>query len=134
MNSDDLLRFRNKLLEIQQDVELKIVDTELLLRLYDALDKSPYNSIHEMAEMALKISRKRMNEIIEGRRMMISERLNVINYINDVSWWLSIKGVVNQHILKSIKFFGKEIAFKYLGISQRTQQRYLKNMTDKIIN
>lgn len=131
MNSTNLINFKKKLLEINNDIKQRIIDTDLLLGIYSAFDNSSYNSIQEMAEMAFCVSRKRFDEIVvEGKKMTNNERKNIINYLDKKINWLQIESVVNQHILNTVEILGID-AYKYLGISIRTQQRYLKNIAKK---
>lgn len=122
----DLLHFRRKLLEIKEDVDLKIIDTNLLIKLYDCRHKTVYNSVHELAEFALKINRLRFDEIIEGKKMSQKERIDIIDFLNDRGFIPTIKENTNNYILFMSKLFGNDNAFKFLGISLRSQQRYLK--------
>jgi len=128
MNEKDLINFRIKLSQIQEDVLTKILDTDLLIAIYSALEKSPYFSIHEMSELAFKIDRVRMNEIIEGKKISLNERKRIVEYLGHNINWPTIKDIINRHIVNSITLLGKENAHKYLGISLRTQQRYLQNI------
>jgi len=126
----DLLHFKRKLLEIREDVDLKIIDTDLLIKLYDCRHKTVYNSVHELAEFALKINRLRFDEIIEGKKMSKKERLDIIDFLNNKEFIPTIKENINNYVLFMIKLFGNDNAFKFLGISQRSQQRYLKVMRE----
>lgn len=129
MREIDLINFRNKLLEIQWDVKSKIFDANLLLALYQTLNKSQYKTIHEMAELAFNMTRNRVEEIIvQGKKITPSERRKIVEYLDSKVDWPTIKEMIDMHIVDSIKLMGRENAYKHIGISLRTQQRYLKNI------
>jgi len=130
LNNSELLKFKQKLIEIQGDVAQKIFETDLLIGLQSAFEETEFKSLHEMGEIIFKIDRIRMSEILEGRRMTMDEKLTFANYLEGKFHYPTLREAANSHLLQTIRTFGKENSFKFLGISQRTQQRYTQNIKD----